>query len=194
MLKKIAIAVLMAVGAVSAFAQGQVNFNNNQTDYATPADRFIHFGTGVPGQVPGTLATGTSFKVQLWVGSDASSLQPLLVNPANLRTSTTITPGTWTGGGTRDLVTSAGTFAKGSTVFLQVKAWDISTGATFDQSRYSGASGVFSYTSPTSDTAAPAAFYMEGLRAFDIVGVPEPSTFALAGLGILGLAFWRRRK
>jgi len=192
MLKKIAIAVLMVAGSVSAFAQGQVNFNNNQTDYATTADRLIRWGQGVPGTAAGAPATGTSFKVQLWVGSDALSLAPLLVNPANLRTSTTSTPGTWTGGGTRDLVTANGTFAKGSTVFLQVVAWDSSNGATYQNALYSGHSDPFTYTSPTSDTAAPSAFYMEGLRSFAIV--PEPSTFALAGLGLLGLGFWRRRK
>src|SRR4051794_16693976 len=117
MLKKLVLTVLLAAGSLSAFGQGQVAFNNNQTDYATVADRLVYFGTGVSGKNAGDKVTGTIFKAQLYVGSAADNLQPVLVNPASFRVTTTLTPGTWNGG-SRDLVTAAGTFAAGSTVFL----------------------------------------------------------------------------
>jgi len=198
MLKKLVMTVLLAVGSLSAFGQGAVSFNNNQTDYATAADRLVYFGTGVPGQTVGAPVVGTNFKAQLYVGSSADALLPILVNASAFRVASTSFKGMWSGG-SRDLITSAGTFAKGQTVFLQVKAWDVNQGATYELASGNaafvhGESGVFSYTSPTSDTAAPTAFYMEGLRTFNIVGVPEPTTFALGGLGLLGLAMYRRRK
>jgi len=185
MLKKIAFTLALIASTVSVFAQGTVNFNNGGIVFAQTADRNVYLG-----QVGGTLAVGTTYKAQLYVGADAASLVPISAAISSFRA--TAGAGTWSGG-SRTLTDTAGkSYNAGESVMLSVRAWDVSTGATWDVATARGASTPFAYTVPAAGSP-PGAFYMEGLRAFAIV-VPEPGTFALAGLGILGLVMARRRK
>ena len=55
-----------------------------------------------------------------------------------------------------------------------------------------GASNPLTLTMPTGPTD-PNLTYLVGLQAFSIVPVPEPTTFALAGLGAAALLIFRRR-
>jgi hypothetical protein len=55
-----------------------------------------------------------------------------------------------------------------------------------------GASNPLTLTMPSSATD-PNATYLVGLQGFSIVAVPEPTTFALAGLGAAALLIFRRR-
>lgn len=57
-----------------------------------------------------------------------------------------------------------------------------------------GWSDLFNYSSPTSVMSAPGPFNAAGMTAFGVTPVPEPVTFALAGLGGLSLLLFRRRK
>jgi len=184
MLKKIALTLALIASTVSVFAQGTVNFNNGGIVFATTADRNVYLL-----QVGGALAVGTTFKAQLYVGTDAASLKPISAPISSFRASAGA--GTWSGG-SRTLTDTAGiNYDAGQQVTLAVRAWDISTGASWDVATVRGSSTPFSYTVPAAGSP-PGAFYMENLRAFAIV--PEPGTFALAGLGILGLVMARRRK
>jgi len=188
MLKKLALSVALVASAVSAFGQGSVNFNNGGLAFKTVADRNVYLNT-VGTANGGTLAVGTKYKVQLYVGSSADALQPIVTTPASFRA--TAGAGTWSGGN-RDLVTSTTTYAQGASLFLAVRAWDSTTGATWETATFRGDSGAFAYTAPPTGTLDATQFYMENLRAFAVV-VPEPGTFALAGLGILGFVMMRRR-
>jgi len=179
MLKKIALSVAIMATAVSVFAQGTVNFNNNVA-FTTVADRNVYetaVGTGA-------LVIGTQFKAQLYACADASSLTA----QGTIRSFRAAPngPGTWSGG-----TTTINGFTAGQTVTLAVRVWDVGTGATYETASYKGSSAAFSYTIPAAGSPPPS-FYMEGLRAFAVV--PEPGTFAFAGLGILGLVMARRRK
>jgi hypothetical protein len=184
-MKKILLSVLLAAaGTASLFAQGTVSFDN-KVAFTTPADRFV-YQDAVGTANGGKLLVGTQFKAQLYAGVDASSLAPADVSAA-FRVPTTTSPGTWSGG-TRTIP-----FTAGQAATLVVRVWDSSTGTTFENATgYKGSSDPFTYVVPPAGSPA-SAFYMEGLRAFAVV-VPEPGTFALAGLGILGLVMARRRK
>jgi hypothetical protein len=189
-MKKLVLSLLLAAGTLSVFGQGQVQFANNVVwKTSTDVSRLVYLGTVAAGNE----IVGTQFRAQLYYGANASSLQPVATTGNAFRAPGTTSPGTWASPGLRTL---AG-FDTGSSVTLQVRAWDSTGGfTTFEQAlaagRQTGVSLPFTQVvAPPGQS--PDAYYIEGLRAF-AVGVPEPSTFALAGLGILGLVMARRRK
>jgi len=100
-------------------------------------------------------------------------------------------PGTWLGG----YRTLQGV-AVGQVATLQVRVWDNTAGATweealatgFGQTQY-GTSALFSYEVPL--TGPPPLWYIENFRGFTLV--PEPSVALLAILGIAGLCFCGKR-
>jgi len=211
-MKKLILTTIVTAATVAAFAQGTVNFSNLSTALTSPPDRLIRFGPGgsgtqAAGNPANTNAIGTLI-AQLYYGSStapAASLLAVSTAPATLRSSTSANAGTWFGG-TRTLTG----FAAGDTVSLQVRIWDISKGTDYNALDLSpavyaanalgfnwyGESAVFQYTITTNPTPAPSEFNMANFAGFSLtfVGVPEPSTFALAGLGAAALMFLRRRK
>jgi hypothetical protein len=56
-----------------------------------------------------------------------------------------------------------------------------------------GWSGSFDYTPAFPSGSSPGTFAQDGETPFGIAPVPEPATFALAGLGGLSLLFLRRK-
>ena len=92
----------------------------------------------------------------------------------------------------------------GGTVNLAIHAWDTRTGATYAAATTKAASAVF--VSPTlggdvdNDPNTPAAVASSmalNFKSFSLVNtsnIPEPSTMALAALGLGGLIFISRRK
>ena len=196
------IIAFVLVAAAAAFGQGTVNFLNDTVTLSTPPDRFIRFGFGFfPVFPPGTPAFGTNLQVQLYYGAStatAGSLVAVSTAPARLRASTTTAPGTWSAGGFRTL--TGFDFGAG-TVNLQVRLWDIADGATFEAALgrpggpngFLAASPVFTYLIPASSGAPGGDFVMKNFTGFSI-DIPEPSSFALAGLGAAALLIFRRRK
>jgi len=101
-------------------------------------------------------------------------------------------------GGTQDVGIAGGT------VQLSVHAWDTRTGATHATAVNKAASPVF--TSPVlggdadNDPSTPAGVPLSmalNFKSFSLVNtsnIPEPSTMALAALGLGGLIFISRRK
>jgi hypothetical protein len=94
-----------------------------------------------------------------------------------------------------------GNFGFGTVVALQVRAWDIVYGATFEAALANpanpgsiGRSAMFTYQIPATAADPVANFFMNGFQGFYIGAIPEPSTFALAGLGAAALVIFRRRK
>ena len=74
---------------------------------------------------------------------------------------------------------------------VTVRAWDSSTGATYDAAKIRG-SVTFNQVG-LGGFGAPAAtpFNLSGFKSFALT--PEPSTYALAALGLGGLLFLRRK-
>lgn len=197
-MKKVILTTLMSVAAVAAFAQGTVTFKNDSSVLASPPDRLVRFDA-TAASVNAAYTAGTpvysnanpNIVAQLFYGASTApegSLVAVTTAPTTFRTSTSTSVGVWFGG-TRTLEG----FATG-TLNLQVRVWDSSSGGTFGNSVLQGKSTIFTYTIPTSTTPSPSDFFMANFTGFTIGAVPEPATFALAGLGAAALLIFRRRK
>jgi hypothetical protein len=168
--------IWMAAG-VASYGQGTVNFNTR----VVPEVEARVFN--VDGTSP---LAGTQFTAQLWGGPSPDNLQPI-------PTVTTFRTGAGAG-----FVTPAGEVAVpgvagGGTAHLQLRAWDNTTGATWETAGLKGASPTFTVSGLGNPGAVPPTPppNLVGLQSFALV--PEPSTIALAVLGAVAL-FLRRRK
>jgi hypothetical protein len=181
-MKKLIPFLVLLAGATVAMAQGTVNFANSVA-FATTADRLVRNPDGTP--ATGSLTTDPATLVaQLWYGASAGSLQAHTAAPARFRPGST---GLWLGG-----VRTLTGFAPGTTLTLEVRAWDTRTGATWDVAGVRGQSQSFTYTIPLDPLSPPAAYFMEGMRGFTLV--PEPSVIGLGLIGVGALFMLRRRK
>jgi hypothetical protein len=181
-MKKLIPFLVLLAGTTIAMAQGTVNFANSVT-FATTANRLVNNPDGTP--ATGSLTTDPATLVaQLYYGANAGSLTAHTATPARFRPGST---GLWLGG-TRTLTG----FAPGTTLTLQVRAWDMRTGATWDTASINGQSATFTYTIPLDPLSPPAAYFMEGMRGFTLV--PEPSVIGLGLIGVGALFMLRRRK
>jgi len=189
-MKKLIVTTLASFATLAAFAQGQVNFVNVSGSPPLNAPIFDGLNTTVK-------LAGANYQAGLYAGPTSTSL-------AYVGNSTAFLTGGGAGyfnGGTTTLTGIAG----GATAWLSVWAWDATlggttAGATLTQAIASGKPDVYGFSAPFSVvTGNPAGSppttpaVMVGLTSFTMV-VPEPSTFALAGLGAAALMIFRRRK
>jgi hypothetical protein len=202
-------AVLLTVGV---YAQGTVNFANASTTPGLNAgNRQVTFGP-----------TASQFNAALAAGANVSS-NYAGVNLAGLRAALLYAPTTVSDlaqfslasftGGYPTLRTSASAvagswFAKtatletigaGVTANLVAVVWDTAFAASpLDAAAKNGlygTSAIFQYTVPAGSTPAPAEFLMQNLSTFSIGAtvIPEPTSFALLGLGAAAMLILRRR-
>lgn len=191
MKKTASIFALVASALALQAADSAVTFQNN---VFTPS-RLVTFdstfgalgGTGVRNGVNGT----ASYVAQLF--TVAGGVETAVGATANFRAATTTSPGTWSGASRTLTGVNPGT-----AVNLIVKVWDNSV-ASYDAAKAGfdkgyGQSAVFSYTQPD-PVLLPSDTYMTGFAGFSITQnvIPEPSTVALAALGVAGLVFLRRK-
>jgi hypothetical protein len=195
-MKKLFAVALFGLAAVSGWAQGTVDFRVAGVGFAMTADRLVYLGS----VAPENRLVGTNYVAGLWFGPGAGNTTVDKTGGTqagrtfNFRPATTSSPGTWTPGANPFIFTLEGTTLN-TTVTLQVRVWDSVRYNSFASALAAGNYGVstpFDYLIPTLGSS-PDKYYMEGLRAF-VVTVPEPSTIALAVLGVAGLLFLRRRK
>jgi hypothetical protein len=180
-MKKLIPFLVLLVGATGALAQGVVNFNNNVL--ATPPDRRVINGATGEG------LTGTNWVAQLYYGTSADSLTAHTAAPSRFRVESTSQPGMWSGG--NRTLTGGGV---GTTLFMQVRVWDLRNGATYETATgFRGQSTVFTYMQTLSTPAAPTDTQMLNFQSF-IVPVPEPSVIGLGLVGAGALFMLRRRK
>jgi hypothetical protein len=198
-MKKLILAMAALVAcAQAAFSQGVVSFANTGT-FATTADRAIYIG-----QVGGVKLTGTNYVAALYWGRTADALNDYAVRAIGTDETldravgafravdpTSGAAGTWSGG-TRFFIGAV----TGNQLFLQVRVWDLAKGQTYDSSAAAG--GLVGVSDPfpylvASPTDAPGQ-KIDNFRAFAVNVVPEPSTIALAVLGLGSLLLFRRKK
>lgn len=163
----------------------------------------------------GALLSGTGYTMGLFVAANNVTDSTLftLVGTSPFRTGANlaatpnglVSPATVTFDG----LSGRPTYLAGSTINFFVAAWD-NLGGTFNPANYfdvinsSGAHGRGAITlsgalGGTDAGGAPVVTPSSaGWVSFSLIGgaapVPEPSTFALAGLGLAGLMIFRRRK
>jgi hypothetical protein len=170
----------MMLVAVSTYAQGTINFAN-----------LVISGGGRVVDAPirdsaGNLASGAGFQAQLYARAVGGPNFEAVGAAANFLTGTGagyFLPGTRTYAGV----------AAGASAEIQVRAWQVSSGATWENATVRGNSAPI--TIPTGGNGSPPAppALLTGLASFQIV--PEPSTIALGIIGGLGtLMLIRRRK
>jgi len=195
--------VVVAATAVTMYGQGRVSFNNaasgNVITITTDPTRAAA-GQGAVGAL-----LGSTYSIQLlWAPQGTYTSQAAFL--AALVGSGPAVPFLGTTG---DAGSSAGLFAGGATpspvgtsmpvapYTMQARAWyNGGQFANYDAAVLGGAnvglSAFFNLTPTASPTPAPVTL---GLQSFTVAGVvPEPSTFALAGLGAAALLLFRRRK
>jgi PEP-CTERM motif len=213
-MKKLVLTAVASLACLAAFAQGKIGFNNDSLHlvyWASGAGSLNGSAVNSDNMVAGLGGTG-ALAADLYMGTSSSSL--------TLISSTTFGalaagPGKWTSMS----VTAPAPFATGVSVFIDVavhstekplgNTLDLGTLSTF--AAY-GSSGVFTFTmggpityppmwSQTAGTWAPGTFPLPqygagsmGAIGITVVPVPEPTSFALAGLGAAALLIFRRRK
>jgi len=180
-MKKILVAAILGtVAATSALAQGHINLN----PYNISPYNQVFWSSGA--QAPNAVHSGDGVTLQFFYAL-GTVVDPLAVTSAatgvfNVN-NIAYNPGLGHGGGgyfdIQDLV--FGTWSSG-TVTVKLQAGGTAQGSTLWQI----SSGIVSTAVP-----ANAATFFPGLG---VIPVPEPSTFALSGLGAAAMLIFRRRK
>jgi len=191
-MKQILAGVITLSLATAALADVTVNFRNN----VLSGDVKVTFGINTIGATVGSPLVngigGKSFVAQLFVDNGGGSLTAVGAT-ANFRAVAQgdALAGTWSGAN-RTVVGPAAD----ATLNLVVRAWDNSF-ATYEAAvaggGLAGQSASFSYKNALSSPPATTDTYMANFKGFEVTQIPEPTTIALAGLGIAGLIFLRRK-
>jgi hypothetical protein len=181
MKQKLAILMALAASTACVLAQGTVNFQNG--------------GPGVNAIIGGSTAahtplSGAGYSANLYWALGTVT-DPLQLASAGFATpfGTGASAGYFFGGVLGIPGTSA---AGGQLVTVQVVAWNTATGASWAAATERGAGNLFQVTLGGGTTPPP---FFTAMTAFNLTTtIPEPSTFALAGLGAASLLLFRRRK
>jgi hypothetical protein len=193
-MKKILLTLtLVAACASTMLGQGRIGFDNLGTGNA------ITVATDNQGAAGGQAGqnVGANYLIQLVWAPQASYASQALFDAAALGSSTPVAFFGVTGGGpTTD---GAGLFDGGAvpvaagTYTIQARAW-YSTGVASYAAAYNVVNTGLSTLMNITSTAPPTPAQFTAFPSFTVGIVPEPSTLALAGLGVASLLLFRRRK
>jgi hypothetical protein len=185
-MKKI-VALMALLGTASAgLAQGTLNFSSFATGVNAPATNV--FGTRI---TAGTAPGGASYVAGLFfsTSTNAASSDLQFAGFTVPFSTLTLSGGGYFLGGARTINGASGA------VVAQVRVWDLSRGTSYDTARNGGGEYGESNLILVNLALPPAPPPpMTGLQGFGLKIIPEPSTFALAGLGAAALLIFRRRK
>jgi hypothetical protein len=186
-MKRLILTAGLALAAVSGFSQGTIDFKNTAIVSGSPVVNAPVFqADGV------TRAAGTSFRAALYAGTPGTAADQLRMIGAAVGFSTAPTGAGFFLGGTRTLNENGVTILPGASATLQVRAWAVASGSTWETATQRGQSDTFTVTSGGAGVPAGPPSLMVGLTSFSVV--PEPSTIALGIIGGLGTLFLVRRR
>jgi len=185
-MKKLIALVVVGFTSVTTYGQGTFNFSN----FSGPVDAPVRQGsTGNP-----FVGSATYMAAVAWA-------QGIVTDPAALTllpSATTPFLGSGFPGYFFGPAVSPGATING-TVTLQVLYWNSTTGTDFANARSVAGgewaqSALFQVSLPASPSGLPVDLVGLTPMTMQINPVPEPATFALAGLGAAALLLFRRRK
>jgi hypothetical protein len=172
------LAACLALTATSSFGQSQVSFFTRDFVGDAAGDSHIIFNTDMI-----TRAAGPNIVAQIVIGATGGTLESIGA-PVALNTVASGNPGFIFSGAV------AVTQNVGDMVDYQIRAWDITTGATFAGATTRGISNIETVTL----VGAPSApVDLNTFSSFNLEVVPEPSTVALGVIGGLALLMRRRK-
>lgn len=202
-MKKALVAALLgiALNVTSSHAQGYIAMHSYIVVGGTPVFSAVTYGPGSGAKTGQNVGNGSSFKADL--------LYSLTGAPGSFQLAAGSQTGFWPGSadGGSPTTDGAGVFfgptvtipgyTSGSVSFI-VEAYN---GSSYGQvGSYNGQSAPFSIASlqtnpllTPGDVLNASGTTVNGMQPF-VVTVPEPSIFALAGLGAAGLMAFRRKK
>jgi hypothetical protein len=206
-MKKLILAAIAVTCAVSAFAQGTILFKNSQSAsiysthvYIGATAKFGNGATDFPADVTDwsayTALSGSGYMAQLLTGTTATEASLVAqVGTVTFRT------GTSAGFNKGGVTVTADNVKSDQAGFFEMVAWDDKGGTITDWATAkaawqagtiaAGESGIFGATFGGTGTPPP---NLSPMTSFSIYVIPEPTTFALAGLGMAALLVFRRRK
>jgi MYXO-CTERM domain-containing protein len=174
-MKKALVAIAALLISVSAYAQGQVNFN---THVGTSVDARVFNPDGTPA------AAGAFGQLFIVTGTGSTATYAPLLDQAGGATAfrTTTAGAGYLNGGGATASSPAGTYN------IVLRAWQGAAGSTYDSAAVKGQSAPLSIAL----TEAPAIpGDLVGLQGFTMT--PEPTTLALGALGVGALLLYRRK-
>jgi hypothetical protein len=212
MKKLILASIALTCAAGAAFGQGAIAWGNNPGSFRAPiygvdpgspaASVSGQSALGTPTGATaygGLLLQGTGFTFAIYTGgSSATSNQLTLLASTTFRTGTaTGLPRGLVNGGT---VTVPGADVNTSAHY-QIRVWDNAGGTLLDWASALASSTALGYT-PVLSSAPLGGSLSDGsiintpsdtFTSFSLYSVPEPASFALAGLGAAAMLIFRRR-
>lgn len=199
-MKKTILTLACVAASVAAFAQGKItvatDVNTSLVTFTTDTTRMLANDVALAGHaVPVILGAGQKPLVfGLYAGTSSTSL--------SLETAIAINTAAGTGQQDGSITPTHFTLPWTGLTYMEVKVWD-SAYATYEAQAasgvrdYLGTGSLFSMT-PGTSIAYPNIYNGGGTTwspaPIIIAAAPEPSTFALAGLGAAALMIFRRRK
>jgi len=180
-MKNVFLTLLITASSGTALAQGTVWFLN--VDQSQGLDAPFYQSDGV------TKLSGPQFMAELLAGTSANSL----VSIATTGFLQGVVAGYFNGG-----VWVVPGVPQSGTAWVQVRAWNSASGASFLQAQASGLPNSWGqsaiFTVVTGSMAQPGILTGLGTSPIFLNPVPEPPTFALAGLGgLIAFQLLRRR-